>query len=442
VTYRGRGAGRRARRRLATFSAALATAGIALCAVAAPARAGDTGEGTGFVTVLKVSGLLDPVLVDFLDEELTRAEADGPVALVLRLDSAGSAGAGPRLDRVLERLANTDVPIAVWVGPTGSRARGDATRLLAAADRTGVAPGASVEVTRELVAARGEGAPDLGRTQIGDRVGAERAADLELVDSAAPVIGEFVLDLDGVESRVENRDGRRVREPVTQVRFAQLPLTGQLLHTVASPAVAYLLFVIGLALLVFELYTAGIGIAGGVGAVCVLLGAYGLATLPTRPVGVALLLLAMFGYAVDVQAGVPRTWTGIATVSFVAGSLLLYDGLSISWITLVVAVVGMTLAMLAGMPAMVRTRFSTPTLGREWMLGETGRAIDDVDPEGVVTIRDARWRARTNRATPIRRGEEVRVVAIDGLTLEVEPTDGAARDYRERSKDSAATRRR
>jgi membrane-bound serine protease (ClpP class) len=198
--------------------------------------------------------------------------------------------------------------------------------------------------------------------------------------------------------------------------------------------VAYLLFVIGLALLLFELFTAGVGIAGMVGAGSLILGCYGLSVLPTRPVGIALLLFAMFAYGVDVQTGVPRLWTGIATVCFVLGSLLLFDGVRVSWITLLVAFVGMTLAMLAGMPTMVRSRFSTPTIGREWMIGELGMARTDIAPDGVITLREAPWRARTNRATPIRRDEPVRVVAIEGLVLEVEPDSGGARDYRERAR--------
>ena len=80
---------------------------------------------------------------------------------------------------------------------------------------------------------------------------------------------------------------------------------------------------------------------------------------------------------------------------------------------------------------MIRTRFATPTIGREWMIGEMGEADADVDPDGRVRIRGALWRARTNRATPIRSGEPIRVVAIDGLVLEVEPEEGGAIDYRE-----------
>jgi membrane-bound serine protease (ClpP class) len=127
---------------------------------------------------------------------------------------------------------------------------------------------------------------------------------------------------------------------------------------------------------------------------------------------------------------VPRVWSGIATAALTVGSVILYDGLSLSWITLLVAIGGVTLAMVGGMPAMVRTRFSTPTIGREWMIGEVGTAQGRIAPDGIVTVRDAPWRARTNRATPIDASAAVRVVSIDGLLLEVEPLDGAATDHR------------
>ena len=117
------------------------------------------------------------------------------------------------------------------------------------------------------------------------------------------------------------------------------------------------------------------------------------------------------------------------------GSLFLFDGTPLSWITLVVGIVGAFAGMAAGMPAMVRTRFSSPTIGREWMIGETGEAIEPLSPNGLVKVREAVWRATTNRATPIEVGETIRVAGIDGLWLEVEPEEGAAKDYRDRSKN-------
>jgi membrane-bound serine protease (ClpP class) len=210
------------------------------------------------------------------------------------------------------------------------------------------------------------------------------------------------------------------------------------MHTVASPPVAYLLLTIGLGLLVFELFTAGVGIAGVVGAGCVVLGCYGVAALPTRGWAVALLLLAFVAFAVDVQTGIPRLWTATGVIAYVVASVFLYRGLSISWITLLVGIGIVLISFITGMPSMVRTRFATPTIGREWMIGEPGEAVVAVNPDGVVLVRGAQWRARTNRATPIMAGATVKVVGIDGVTLEVEPAEGGARDYRERARERRA----
>jgi membrane-bound serine protease (ClpP class) len=137
--------------------------------------------------------------------------------------------------------------------------------------------------------------------------------------------------------------------------------------------------------------------------------------------------MAMFGFAVDVQTGVPRVWTVIAVLSLVAGSLLLYDDpVSLGWLPLLGGILGTVLLMLAGLPATVRSRFSTPTVGRESMVGELGLVTADLRPQGVVRVREALWPARTNRATPLSVGASVRVVAIEGAVLEVAPADGPA----------------
>jgi membrane-bound serine protease (ClpP class) len=200
--------------------------------------------------------------------------------------------------------------------------------------------------------------------------------------------------------------------------------------------VAYLLLLTGLALLVFEFFTAGVGVAGAVGAVCTVLAFTGLAVLPTRVWAVVAIGLAMLAFSIDVQVGIPRFWTGVGIVLTIVGSWFLFEpvpGSSMrpSWLALLAGISGIMLTFIVGMPSMVRTRFATPTIGREWMIGEQGVAVDAIDPEGTVEVGTARWRARTNRATPVAAGEPIRVAAIDGVTLDVEPLEGAARDYRE-----------
>jgi membrane-bound serine protease (ClpP class) len=221
------------------------------------------------------------------------------------------------------------------------------------------------------------------------------------------------------------------------VRFIRLDLGGQVLHRLISPSIAYFLFVAGLALLVFEFYTASIGLAGLVGALCVVGALVGFSYLPVHWWAFALLVIAALGFAVDVQAGSLGFWTIVGALALGTGSLWLYGGsarLGPPWWVLLLVCLGMLLFMVGGMTAMIRSRFSTPTVGREGMVGETGLAEVDIAPDGVVVIRGARWRARTNRATPILAGDAARVVSVEGLVLEVEPPEGGARDYRDRAR--------
>lgn len=433
-------------------AALLLALALGLLAIAQPAGATAEGSGStpddvevegeategdpGRVSVIEAEGLIDPVLASFIERSVRDGERAGVVAVVIQLDSAGSVISAERLNELARTIRDASVPVAVWIGPSGSHALGGAAQLAGAARRVGIAPGARLGKTGDLQVDESLLSPEFlaaaARLE-GGTVNEAQARELGIMaDERAAVIGEFIIGIDGVETRVVEQDGRQLREPVTVPVFSSLPVQDQLFHTVASPPAAYLLLLIGLSLIVFELFTAGVGVAGLVGAGCLVLASYGLAVLPVRPIGLALLVLAIFGFTVDVQTGVPRFWSAVGGVSLVAGSILLYDGHSLSWITLLVGIVGTALAMIAGMPAMVRTRFSTPTIGREWMIGEEGEAVSSVDPDGVVRIRGALWRARTNRATPIASSDRVRVTEVEGLLLEVEPLEGGAVDYREK----------
>jgi membrane-bound serine protease (ClpP class) len=268
-------------------------------------------------------------------------------------------------------------------------------------------------------------------------------------DEGIATITSMIYALDGAEGPdavlrtvVETVDDTgNVQREVTTVRFSKLGLVDQLFHTVASPAVTYLLLLIGLALLVFEFFTAGVGVAGVVGAGCVILAATGLFVLPTRWWAVGLILAATLAFAVDVQVGIPRFWTGVGIVLTVIASFTLFESLPGTslrppWLSLITGIGGVMLTFIVGMPSMVRTRFATPTIGREWMIGAEGAAVGAIDPDGIAQVGNAKWHARTNRATPIAAGDALRVAAIDGVTLEVEPLEGGARDYRERRSTS------
>jgi membrane-bound serine protease (ClpP class) len=445
-------------RRLAIILAGFAAL---LALTASPATAQEPPEplnqNPGTVDVLQVSGLFDQIVVAKIHSSLESAIASGSQALILQVDSRGAVVDSAEMVELFETIANSPITVGVWVGPTGARLYGTPAQILAVADVTGMAPGAEVgRMTRPLTL-------ESGPIDFGDATSALRTRSLGLSearelnvfkqripDQGIATIANMVDALDGfekngliLETTIEtvSEDGTVQRDTVAVVRFAKLSLLDELFHTVASPPVTYLLLLIGLALILFEFFTAGIGIAGAVGAGSLILAAHGLAALPTRNWAIAVILLAMLAFAVDVQVGIPRFWTGIGIGLTIVGSWFLFDalpGVSLrpSWITLITGVAGIMLTFIVGMPSMVRTRFATPTIGREWMIGAAGVVVERTDPDGVVEVNAAKWRARTNRATPVEPGEQIRVIAIDGVTLEVEPMEGAARDYREmRSKD-------
>ncbi len=358
--------------------------GVPRCSLGAPAAtAAPRGRPRATSAVIEVSGLLDPVLVDFVETQIEQAEDRGAVALVLQLNSSRRRGLR-RPPRAPSSSASSDaaVPVDVWVGPSGSQASGDATALLAAARTVGVAPGQPRRGHPRPPGRPGPRRPG-GRRRQGQRrrrrrprPGRQRRPGHRAVRPrprrraragwsgrrppardpgplrSAPAVGPAaphrrqpagglpaVRDRPGPDPlRALHRRRRRGRPRGGRLAGARLLRPGRAPHQ-----------------------------PGGGGAAA-----------PGR----------WLGFGIDVQTGVPRVWSGIATVAFIVGSVLLYDGLSLSWITLLVAIVGMALAMLGGMPAMVRTRFSTPTIGREWMIGEVGTAVGRVAPDGIVTVRE------------------------------------------------------
>lgn len=418
---------------LALFVLVLAAeTGPAGASPSAPTQDGAGCRRDGCVNVVAVNGLIDEIEADFIIDSLAASTPRaGVVAVVLQVDSAGVAVDEERFAEVARAVVDSEVPVSVWVGPSGSDALGGAVELVAVADSSGVAPGSgvgdageqrlSVEEFGELVV---EGARDdvlVGRQAV--RAGA--------VDRFSPTIGDHIVNLDGVETRTLDRDGQRRQVPVPDVVFSKLPLSTQLFHTVASPSVAYLLLAVGLGLLLFEFFTAGVGVAGVVGAVCTVLAAYGVAALPHSTWALALVVGSMVAFAIDVQTGIPRFWTSVGMSAFTIGSIFLFTDFRPTWIALAAGIGGMAVTMFSGMPSMVRTRFATPTIGRDWMVGEMGDALTAVDPDGTVRVSGGLWRAHTNRATPVAAGDRVRVVSIDGLVLEVEPEEGGAVDHRE-----------
>ncbi|MEM7287251.1 MAG: NfeD family protein [Actinomycetota bacterium] len=436
------------------FLAAVGAVAIFLGVLVTPATAQDgeldpAVEAAGFVEIFEVSGLLDDVLAAAIEDAVRGVNSDGARGLVLQVNSKQAVVSDERLNELAALIAESPVPVSVWVGPSGSRAAGKVAQLVGVADSVGVAIGARLGDTGEQALDTGrfgevwgdnqalledtdltwEQAIDVGIVACDlvdvDELGNPLTPEQSLARCANPTIGDFLVAQEFFDSRVDSSGDEPRLEPLTRVRFRGLSLLDQLMHTVASPPVAYLLLVIGLGLLVFEFYSIGIGIAGVIGAVFLALGGYGVAALPFRTWALVLIVLAFVAFSIDVQTAVPRAWTAIGMVLFVIGTLFFYpeSDVAMSWIPMTVAILGIGVVMYRGMPIMVRGRFATTAIPRDFLIDEVGTVVDagDGDDPATVQVRDSHWRGRSEAT--LAADDEVVVTGVDGLVLEVAPRE-------------------
>src|SRR5437899_2231104 len=218
------------------------------------------------VDVVQVSGWVDPIVVDFLSRSIHDSEQGGAEALVIQLDSPGAVVGDAKIDALVRQIHGATVPIAVWIGGSGARAKGGAAKVALAASIVGMAPGARLQTGGKVL-----NADD-----------AKAAGVIQLDKQQSGVLGNFLVSLDGQQAAgrtlhtatfTPQKTGPPQAALTVQGRLAKLDLGPRTMHTVASPPVAYLLLCAGLALVVFELFTGGVGIAAGVGAVALVLAA-------------------------------------------------------------------------------------------------------------------------------------------------------------------------
>ncbi len=374
-----------------------------------------------------VGDYLDPHNESLIKGSLNRAVQDGRSLYIIQLDSHGVAGAD--VERIAGFLSEAEIATAIWVGPASARFSDELLPLIESVDFVGAATKSlATRVDSETVA------PSL------------REFIAELDDQSIERLG-ITLDTGCTREEVQNAvegsqcSGIEISDIEqftlnTPIKFEKLNPIANLAHALINPGFAIGILVLGLCLLAFEYFAASVGVASLAGISAAIAGIYGLGYLPTAWWAVALIVFGIFAMVVDVQAG------GVGLYTFVGSGLLVFGAIfaterggnyQVSFLAAGLILIMALLFMIGAIPSLIRTRFGTPTIGREDFIGEEGIADGDIDPEGNVKLRGASWKARTNHATPIKDGDKCKVVKIEGIILEVEPLVGAAKDYRDRN---------
>lgn len=428
------------RRNLASMGSLL----VLLLALLLPSQA--TGQAERVAYVMEVRGPITVVTQSYVERAIAVAESQRAAVLVMLLNTPGGGLTTTR--EIVERMRASAVPIVVYVYPAGATAASAGTILTLAGHAAVMAPGTSIgaaspvsmqgemgEVERrkaeniiiaDLKALTEHRSPE-AQAWVEQAVtesaalSAAEALDIGVVDAVAPTVEEALRQLDGLEVRL--------REEVTtldlgDLEIRQLPQTiiEQFLDTILDPNIAFILLTIGMNAILFELSSPGGYLAGIVGAICLVLGFFALGVLDVNWTGLGLIVLAFALFVADVMTPSLGVLTGLGVLSFALGAVILFSSpvYQVS-LTLVVTVALFTGAFFAFVVTKAVSAQRRPSAtGREALVGALARVREPLDPEGLVLVEGELWQARS-RAGAIPAGATVKVVAVEGLSLVVQP---------------------
>lgn len=425
---------------------------ISLTAAGTSTAFGQEDPDIGTLDLISIKGVIDPPTADYLETRLEEAERDQVVAAVIQLDTPGAVDVSVK--EVVTQIAESRVPVVVWIAPRGAEAASAGTfmsyaaNLVYMAEATTIGPATPVSLSdgeassdeaseaaavyiRELAETSGRNA-DWAESAVRDgaSIDSSKAEEIGVIDGTASSLAALLQSMDGAE--VTTADGRTVaietydeagQALTVSVRFQQMNLLQRLLHSVTGANTAYLLILLGLFGLIFELYNPGIGLAAILGVIALVLGIYGLSVLPTNWIGVLLIAAAVIFFIVDLQIAGFGAWTIAGIVSLIVGGVVLFSGadeVRVDGWAIGVAVLVTLVFFFSVMTAALRVRLRRPITGEEGIVGTIGEATTDIAPEGTVLSKGMLWRARTMEMG-IAAGAKVEVKATEGLVLLVEP---------------------
>ena len=417
----------------------------ALAVLLLPALAGAAAPVAAPVAKLEIDGVISPVTLRLVESAIERARADGAQALIIQLDTPG--GLERSMRAIVQRMLNAQVPVIVYVGPTGARAASAGVFITMAAHVAAMAPATNIGAASPV--AMGGGADKTMMKKIENdaaafirTVATERGRNAEWAEKAVrqavsvterEAVKLRVVDFvaDSIPDLLEKAHGRTVKTARGTVTLAtkgavvkpiEIGFRDRFLHVITDPNVAYVLMMLGMLGLFFELSTPGAILPGVIGGISLILAFFAFQSLPINYAGLLLILFGIVLFIAEIKVVSHGILAIGGTVAMMLGSIMLFDapevGVRVSW-WVVVPTVGSTAALFLWVVAAgVRALARRASGGGPGMIGETGVARGALAPEGQVAIHGEIWRALAE-GPPLAEGARVRVVDVQGLTLKV-----------------------
>ena len=421
--------------------------------------------GPGNAMVVEIRGAIGPAIADYFDRALEKAEESNAAVVILQMDTPG--GFDHSMRNIIKNILTSSVPVISYVAPGGSRAASAGTYILYASHVAAMAPttnlGAATPIKVGGLPGMPEGEPKSPaktekeenevvpgdtheRKMVNDAAAyimalaarhgrnaewaekavreavsltAEEALKMGVIDLVAPSLEDLLQQVDGRVVVMEG--GRKVTLSTRGLNILRSPQgwRTKILAVVTDPNVAYMLMLLGIYGLIYELANPGFVLPGVVGGICLLLALYTFQILPINYAGLALIVLGIVFMVAEAFAPSFGALGVGGIVSFVVGSIILMDEESMR---ISIYLIGSTALASTGFILWVMSRLLTISrkkvrTGAEVMVGSIGKAMADFTDEGRVWVHGESWRAQS--PAPVKKGQKVQVISQDGLLLQV-----------------------
>jgi len=393
------------------------------------------------VMIIELEGPISPGTAMYVVRGLKEAKKRGAALSIIRIDTPGGLGSSMRT--IIKAILNSPVPVVVWVGPAGAGAASAGVMITVAGHIAAMAPGSNIGAAHPVTA----GGKDIDKTMsekvvndmasYGRGIAENKGRNGEWVEKAIRESVSITAD-EAVENKVVDLvakdidellrviDGREVDLPAGEVtlKTADLKKTyfrpgfrDRVLKTISDPNIAYILMMIGLAGLYFELSHPGAIFPGVIGAISLILAFFAFQTLPVNYAGLLLIALAIIFFIAEVKVTSYGVLSIGGLISMTIGSIMLFEdvGVSLKLMLPTILLIGGFFVVVASLA--FRAHLARPKSGSEGLLGEVGVVKELIDPEGLIFVHGEYWRARAKGK--LEPGENVEVDSIEGLVLRV-----------------------
>jgi len=397
------------------------------------------------VYVARVEGIIAPSLGDFFVSAIRKAEDGAAHAIVFELDTPGGLDTSMRV--IIKEILRSPVPVIIYVSPSGARAASAGAFITIAAHVAAMAPGTNIGAAHPVQMGGGEADEEMTRKiendaaayirGLAERRGRNAIWAEDAVRKSVSATATEALRLKVIDVVAENRadllakiDGRTVETGAGKITLktktakiveVEMGLRDKVLSVISNPTIAYILLILGMAGLYFELSTPGAILPGVLGGICLILAFYAFQTLPINYAGLLLIILGVILFIAEVMVVSHGILTIGGIAAMILGSLMLIDSPAPFLQISLSAILGVTAATTAffvfAIGAVFRAHRRQPATGREGLVGQAGVARTRLNPDGLIFIRGEIWNATcAEGAEP---GEQVQVTSVAGLKLKV-----------------------